>query len=243
VCTQDDLNYILDAINHMLEIDKLEASDVISSWAGLRTLIQEEGKPPSELSRKDEIFESDSGFISIAGGKLTGYRKMAERIVDLIQERDDSLSQDDCITESIPLARFPLSNYNKVEEYITELSSYFKSIKEDSYYGLYLVSNYGRSADTILESFKLHLESGWPFEKALIKAEIDFCVEYECIFNPDDFFNRRTGMLYFDPSRLRINFDFIIECFSEIFAWGTSQRKRIELASREHIEDVLIIKD
>src|SRR5699024_2303718 len=43
----------------------------------------EEGKDPSEISRKDEIFSSSSGLISIAGGKLTGYRKMAERVVNL----------------------------------------------------------------------------------------------------------------------------------------------------------------
>ena len=59
----------------------LELDDIVSSWAGLRPLIHEEGKSASELSRKDEIFVSDTGLISIAGGKLTGYRKMAERVV------------------------------------------------------------------------------------------------------------------------------------------------------------------
>ena len=61
--------------------------DIQSSWAGLRPLIHEDGKSPSELSRKDEIFVSASGLISIAGGKLTGYRKMAERTVDKIAKR------------------------------------------------------------------------------------------------------------------------------------------------------------
>jgi glycerol-3-phosphate dehydrogenase len=58
--------------------------DVESTWSGLRPLIHEDGKSPSDLSRKDEIFISDSGLISIAGGKLTGFRKMAERSVNVV---------------------------------------------------------------------------------------------------------------------------------------------------------------
>src|SRR5699024_8219154 len=70
-----DRDYLVDAINFMFSDVNLKAEDVESSWAGVRPLVHEEGKDPSEISRKDEIFISDSGLISIAGGKLTGYRK------------------------------------------------------------------------------------------------------------------------------------------------------------------------
>lgn len=56
--------------------------DIESSWAGVRPLIYEEGKDPSEISRKDEVWFSESGLITMAGGKLTGYRKMAEKLLD-----------------------------------------------------------------------------------------------------------------------------------------------------------------
>lgn len=241
VCTNTDVEYILNAANHMLEIDQLKPEDVISSWAGLRPLIQEEGKSPSELSRKDEIFESDSGFVSIAGGKLTGYRKMAERIVDLIQDRDDNLSQKKCITEYIPLAEVPIDNYNEVKKYIAKVAEYFEATNEDVYYGWYLVSNYGKSSDTILEDLKNNIENGWPFEKALIKSEIEFCIKYESIYSPDDFFNRRTGMLYFDPQRLHDNFEFIIDCFAESFKWSQTAKNEHSENSRMHIADVVDI--
>lgn len=82
--TVEDRDYVLKAIDYMFPQVGIRPEDVQSSWAGLRPLIYEEGKDPSEISRKDEIFVSDTGFISIAGGKLTGYRKMAESIVDLV---------------------------------------------------------------------------------------------------------------------------------------------------------------
>jgi glycerol-3-phosphate dehydrogenase len=85
--TADDVAYLLGAVNRTFPGVHLQPADVESSWAGLRPLIRQKGKGPGEISRKDEIFRYDSGLITIAGGKLTGYRKMAERIVDLVAGR------------------------------------------------------------------------------------------------------------------------------------------------------------
>lgn len=82
--TTEDRTYIINAINYMFPSVKITEKDVESSWAGVRPLIYEEGKNASEISRKDEIWTSESGLITIAGGKLTGYRKMAEMVVDYV---------------------------------------------------------------------------------------------------------------------------------------------------------------
>ncbi|MBW7462073.1 FAD-dependent oxidoreductase, partial [Paenibacillus sepulcri] len=84
--TKEDRDYLLRAVNALFPSVRLTAMDVESSWAGLRPLIHQEGKDPSEISRKDEIFRSPSGLLSIAGGKLTGYRKMAEAVVNKAAE-------------------------------------------------------------------------------------------------------------------------------------------------------------
>ena len=101
-----DAIYLISAVNNMFPSINLEMDDIISSWAGLRPLIHEEGKSASELSRKDEIFISDSGLISMAGGKLTGYRKMAERVVNLLSkkmEEEEGIKVPECTTDQIPL--------------------------------------------------------------------------------------------------------------------------------------------
>ncbi|MMZ63677.1 Aerobic glycerol-3-phosphate dehydrogenase [compost metagenome] len=82
--TLADRSYIMNAIAYMFPDVKLTLDDVESSWAGVRPLIYEEGKDPSEISRRDEIWESASGLVTIAGGKLTGYRKMAEMVMDRV---------------------------------------------------------------------------------------------------------------------------------------------------------------
>jgi len=109
--TPGDIEYLLNSVRHIYKNIVLEKEDIKSCWAGIRPLIHEEGKSPYELSRKDEIFVSESGLISIAGGKLTGYRKMAQRAVDLALRQLNTEEQKAfvaCRTDQIPLARGPL---------------------------------------------------------------------------------------------------------------------------------------
>lgn len=83
--TTDDVDYLLAAANRVFKTPPLERTDVIGLWSGIRPLIAEPGskKSPSEISRRDEVMESPAGIVTIAGGKLTAYRRMAERIADL----------------------------------------------------------------------------------------------------------------------------------------------------------------
>jgi len=84
----EEVNEILGAINSYFPEGRLEPADVISSWAGLRPLITDpRAGATTEVSRKEEIIESDDGLISIGGGKLTTYRLMAEHGINLAVKR------------------------------------------------------------------------------------------------------------------------------------------------------------
>ncbi len=85
--TREDVDYLLEATNRILPQARLGHGDVRGAWAGVRPLLHQEGKAPSELSRKDEVLVEPSGLVSIAGGKLTTYRSMAERVVDDVVAR------------------------------------------------------------------------------------------------------------------------------------------------------------
>jgi glycerol-3-phosphate dehydrogenase len=80
---------ILQAVNAYFPAAQLEPSDVISAWAGLRPLISSGNtkQATTAVSRKEEIFTDRDGLISLAGGKLTTYRLMAERGIDLAVEQ------------------------------------------------------------------------------------------------------------------------------------------------------------
>lgn len=200
VATREDAKYLLEAVNQMFSGLELNQEDIESNWAGLRPLIHEDGKDPSELSRKDEIFVSETGLISIAGGKLTGYRKMAQRTIDTVlntmsTKRRDKFSKS--YTEKIALTSTPLENTEAVQIYLNQMVSKLKELKvEDPYYGWYLVSTYGKQADIIIDKVNYFLNED--IIEKLIRAELWYSVHYEMTNGLADFFVRRTGRLYFD---------------------------------------------
>ena len=220
-----DAIYLISAVNNMFPSINLEMEDIISSWAGLRPLIHEEGKSASELSRKDEIFTSDTGLISIAGGKLTGYRKMAERVVDRIakkMEEEDGTELKECFTEKIFLCgNVDFKKFKHVEKYIDEVYGRIKPDGFSKHDAWFLVTNYGKQTEMILENYAGVKDADIYVRMA--KAELRFGIDYEMVQNPMDFFIRRTGRLYFDIDSVRTLMEPILEEFKSIYAVDDNQ--------------------
>lgn len=199
--TKEDARYLVDAVNETFPSTHLTLADIESSWAGLRPLIHEEGKSASELSRKDEIFESSSGLISIAGGKLTGYRKMAERVLDLITKKkfvDRMLPS--CTTESILLAGGGLKTIQDVKIYHDAIALRVGALGLKGDHATYLVHLYGKQADTIIDFVNNNPKSDPEIDLAL--AELWFAIHNEMVVKAPDFLLRRTGLLNFNIHRL-----------------------------------------
>ncbi len=231
--TLDDVTYIINATNRTFPKVGLKINDIESSWAGLRPLIHEDGKSASELSRKDEIFESETGLISIAGGKLTGYRKMAERIVDRVVSAGFTQIKIKCFTESIPFSGAQFRKYDEVKNYKGSLLIQLRVLNLAAYVN-YLVANYGKHCDTILDRLKANLEKDTDI--ALVKAELWYCLEYEMVLTPEDFLVRRTGMLYFDLPRLHKVKEVV---FLEFQSFFNSSSNDLGIA-RERLEKLIL---
>ncbi len=234
-----DAIYLLSAVNNMFPKINLEMADIISSWAGLRPLIHEEGKSASELSRKDEIFTSNTGLISIAGGKLTGYRKMAERVVDQVaknMEEEYEAKLKPCTTEDIPLCGNEFKKYKHVKKYISEIYERIKTDGFTEYDAWFLVTNYGKQTETILEQYKVRKEKNNPTK--LILAELQFGITFEMVHNPMDFFIRRTGRLYFDIENVRTYMEPVLKEFKTIFKVDDAQildwKEALQKEMKEH---------
>lgn len=196
-CTKEDTSYLLKAVNGVFPSVKLTEKDIVSSWAGLRPLIFEDGKSASEVSRKDEIMVSGSGLISIAGGKLTGYRLMAQKIVDLVAKK---LGKDYgyCQTKNHRLGG---GNFATEEEFVKALETFTETgttlrvpaakVREWFY-------RYGTYTGTILDNVK-QLRSKAADDNTLFEtAELKYAVEHELVLHLSDYLIRRTGKIFFD---------------------------------------------
>lgn len=228
--TQEDRDYLLKAVDGMFPTVKLQATDVESSWAGVRPLIHEEGKAPSEISRKDEIFYSPSGLLTIAGGKLTGYRKMAQKVTDEVAKRlnrkyDKQIGPS--FTERIPLSggdiggakRFPQFEAAKMQEGIA-----LGLTKSEV---LQLVNRYGSNVDYLFTIIKErgHEAKEHDLPVALF-ASLLYSIEYEMTLTPSDFFIRRTSALYFDISWVRKWKKRVVLFMQNLYEWDQEAREK-----------------
>ncbi|MFY0607837.1 MAG: glycerol-3-phosphate dehydrogenase/oxidase [Cyclobacteriaceae bacterium] len=234
----EDVEYLLQGIGHIFPSIELHFDDVESNWAGLRPLIEEEGKSASDLSRKDEIFESETGLLSIAGGKLTGYRKMSERIVDklLSKYEDSSRTFRSCETDRIILSGGIFKDAKQVSEYQKVVEERIVKLDLDIRFGEYLVSNYGKQTEDILARFDQVKANDQEIKLAL--AELEFTIENEAVHSIMDFFERRTGKLFFDIPSIPKLVEPVLTHMSKRFSWSLqrviSERKWITESIRTH---------
>ena len=232
-----DATYLISAVNNMFPKIQLTLDDIQSSWAGLRPLIHEEGKSASELSRKDEIFVSDTELISIAGGKLTGYRKMAERIVDLIAkkyERRFDTKFEEIKTKEIALSGGTFDNYQEVESYTDAIQNRIAEVDFDRKDAEYLVHNYGKQTDIILQKFDDLMHDN--MQEKMMMAEVWFTINYEMTCTPTDFFMRRTGRLFFDAHSVNLYKEYVLDLFKTHFSWDEKTTKKHQLELEEKIQ-------
>jgi len=83
---EEDVAYLLEPVARYFRTDPPGVDEVVGAWSGLRPLVAEPGKAPTEISRKDEIVVGPGGLVSIAGGKLTGYRPMAKSVLERVAQ-------------------------------------------------------------------------------------------------------------------------------------------------------------
>lgn len=219
---QSDRDYIMNAIHYMFPNVKVTDTDIESSWAGVRPLIHEEGKGPSEISRHDEVWESASGLVTIAGGKLTGYRKMAEAVVDKIAaslNTEFGVASKPCITKDIPISGGEVGGSKHIQTFIS------KKIESGVKAGLtheeadYLAQHYGSNVEKVF-SYVANANDTMP--KALF-AQLQYGIEHELVTTPVDFFVRRTGNMFFNIASVLAHKEAVITHMAQQLNWTDAQ--------------------
>ncbi|MFK4392885.1 glycerol-3-phosphate dehydrogenase [Peribacillus frigoritolerans] len=226
--TSEDRAYLLKSIHYMFPEVNITDDDIESSWAGVRPLILEEGKDPSEISRKDEIWESDSGLITIAGGKLTGYRKMAKTTVDLLAGKlaqQSNKTYPASSTKGMPISGGDVGGSRNFSDYIkqhvqmgVDSGLVAKDAKE-------ILAMYGSNAPVLFGIAKNEgdggANSGLP--KKLF-VQLKYAVDHEMAATPVDFFFRRTGTLLFDIDLVQTHKHAVIDYMAGNFGWTESTK-------------------
>ncbi|WP_410055840.1 glycerol-3-phosphate dehydrogenase/oxidase [Saccharococcus sp. Marseille-Q5394] len=236
VATEEDIAYLLDALHYMFPSVKADRNDVESTWAGVRPLIYEEGKDASEISRKDEIWEAGTGLITIAGGKLTGYRKMAETVVDQVIKRFPTTSFGPCVTEYLPLAGGDFESEEQFANFIESKSNEAELYGLTKEEGRALASLYGSNVDQVY-TYVSAVSTEKTVLPAIWKAEILYSIHNEMAMTPSDFFIRRKGDLYFNIAFVKLYKEAATDYMGAILSYSEETKELYLSQLEQHIKE------
>ncbi len=187
--TRDDVAYLLEPIARTFSVPEVAPEEVIGAFAGLRPLIAQPGRPPAEISRRDETGIGRAGVVTIAGGKLTGYRPMARATLERAAEhaglRIRSAPEQDPV---LPGGAFD-----------GDLASLARGLARESGLSMRaaerLVRLHGSEAVDVVRAGAEPLAPGLD----LIGGEIDRAVFHEGALHLEDVVYRRTRAAWFEP--------------------------------------------
>jgi glycerol-3-phosphate dehydrogenase len=205
VCTPDDVRYLLDAVNRFLT-NPLSTDDVRGTWAGLRPLVRDaRSERTADLSRRHSVQRSPGGLITVMGGKLTTYRRMAADTVDAAVSALGRGGR--CRTTRLPLHG----------------AEGFEAVADE-----HLASRYGSDARIVQAMITADPSLGRPLVPSLpyLQAEALYVARYEMAHTLDDVLARRTRALLLARDETAATADDVARLIAGELGWDDAEAAR-----------------
>ncbi|EIW59309.1 DAO-domain-containing protein [Trametes versicolor FP-101664 SS1] len=233
---EEEIRWILEEVRRYLSPDiKVRRGDVLSAWSGLRPLVRNPNAASTEgLVRNHMIHVSDSGLLTIAGGKWTTYRSMAEETVDKAVEVFALKPKRGCVTEQLRLVGSDGWSRNMFIGLVQRYGLETEVAK-------HLSENYGDRAWTICslamptgKAWPLHgirLAPGYPF----IEAEVRYAVRNEYAQTAIDVIARRCRLSFLNAQAALDALPRVVELMAEELHWSAARAKAETAAGTEFL--------
>jgi glycerol-3-phosphate dehydrogenase len=224
---REDVEYLLEPPMRYLRGAPLVPEDVIGAWAGLRPLIAQPGKRPSEISRRDEVLVGPASVITLAGGKLTGYRPLARETVERAAEVA-SLSLAPALAEDPPL---PGGDFDG------DLAALAAALVRETGVGVAaaerIVRLHGTQARELARAGVQELAPG------VLASEVAFAVEKEGAATLEDLLYRRLRTALYAGSQREAVVQPAAERMAQLLGWDAARTAaEIARARAQHAADL-----
>ncbi|AET39094.1 glycerol-3-phosphate dehydrogenase Ecym_4010 [Eremothecium cymbalariae DBVPG len=234
--TEADIQDILKELQHYIKFP-VKREDVQSAWAGIRPLVKDPRKDNSDtqdLVRSHFLFTSDSGLVTISGGKWTTYREMAQETIDEVVKVGNFVNAKPCITRKIKLVGS--ENWDPNLPAILSQQYNLPPVLSE-----YLSENYGTKAAAICEIFQSDKRNQLPVSLAAEKAaanvdydafrypftvgELKYNIRNEYARKPLDFLMRRTRYAFLDAKQAVAAVPGTVKIMGDELGWDSAKRE------------------
>ena len=219
-----DVAYLLDVVNSAFPQARVTTDDVVSAYAGLRPLLRNRRADAreSDISREHAIFEDNDGLISVAGGKLTTHRSMAEDVIDLVSARLERTTATPTKERPLgppthPLADFTTMGFDEASALHLQARLAHEQVRR------YLEAP--RARDRIVDDL------------AHVWVEVEVAIHEEMAMTLVDVLVRRLGLFYEARDQALGVADEVAERMAETLGWDASRVERETRLYRERVAE------
>jgi glycerol-3-phosphate dehydrogenase len=233
--TGEDVDYLLRSCTRFFPDAQLTRDDIIATWAGLRPLVSTGAEKESDVSREHEIFEEHEGLLTIAGGKITTYRRMSKEVVDrclnVLERRGGLPPLHDANTHTSPLPG--AVGWSASDDHVGMAKKAEEaaggSIGADT--AQFLVNHYGACGLEIAKRLANDPAGSERLasDRPEVLAVVDWAVEREFATTLSDVMIRRTQIFFKDRSQGLDAAEKIATRMAQLLGWD-AQRTERELA-------------
>jgi glycerol-3-phosphate dehydrogenase len=214
--TRSDVEYLLAPIARYFSVEPVRPEEVVAAWSGLRPLIAEPGKKAHEISRRDEIWIGPKRVVSVAGGKLTGYRPMSRTTVEKAAEVCGlRLAAPPAQEEPLPGGDFD----GDLEARSAQLQ---RETGLEPATAARMVGLYGTDASEVLKRGSDPLLPG----ASVVSGEVSWAIEVEGAARLEDVLYRRTRAALYEPSVREALVEPIADRMAERLGWSGARREQ-----------------
>lgn len=234
---RNDIAYLLEHLNRYLSVSLTE-EDIISTYAGYRPLLkprQHSAHSPAKLSRTHAVLQGDSGIVTIVGGKLTTYRRMAQDTIDVLNRRDGSVVVH-------PTTNVPLHGSAGWPAVRRDLETKGRALGLSEQTITHLGQSYGSESLAVLSlivsdpSLAGLLVSDLPY----IKAEVIYACRNEMAMTPYDVLARRTSITLVDRQRGMGVVDEVAALMAPELGWSPAEQQSMIEAFNAAMHDQMV---
>lgn len=218
-----DVSYLLNAINHLFPRLKLTTDHIESSWAGIAAVSIDKQNPKG---KKPLTIKADNGLVTVMTGRLTGYRELAELIVDEISHQlsvEKGLHFQKCSTQHLPLSGGDVGGSDAYAQFIIDAIQRGITFNLSDIEAEELATIYGANVDLLFEIAAKASPDEMQGLPILLYVKLMYGLLYESVMTPNDFLIRRTGMLCFNIAEMKQYQPLIVKFMAKYFGWTMSQ--------------------
>ncbi len=225
---RSEVDEVLDMVQDCFPDRGIGHADIQATWAGTRSLVKEKNKSTRDTSREDEVWEEPPGLITVVGGKLTTYRQMAHRALDIAEETlGPALSDDDEADARVPLPGWTRGD-DDPQEVEEEAAATLLSRGVDQRVAARIAWLYGAQVEALLafaDEDPAWLEPLGPDVPAL-RGEVRLAVGREMATTLADFMDRRAALLLFADDHGLAGAEEAAAIMADGLGWNEARRRR-----------------